>query len=534
AWAKFTGKIADEVPDNPAMEWGRRLEAVVITINGTFTFQSDENGTAQLAEFTGSITGNVTAERFVPAKRAFRFLSSPVGNVAIADAWQQQTHITGAQGTVGQTSANGFDQTLSGAPSMFTYDHSLPDQINNDAWLPLTSTTQNIEAGKPYRLFVRGERSTIDLSSDPADDATDVTLSATGTLHTGNFDVEISDFQGNFTFVGNPYQAVVDINAINFGADVNDSFIYYWDASLSDRGAFATIELPTGTSVSTTNADEFLRPGQAFFIKNNASGSDFSIQFNEDDKVTSGSQTQVFSNENDALSLINIRLYTQEAFTTNEREQDAMGLRFSTEGNNEIDEKDAVKMFNIDENLASLNNNQLLSIENRNLPEDQEVIQLITHGYTSDNYIFWLDLQNLPEGTTAFLKDQYTDELIALDNGINEIPFNVDSSIEESSSLFRFTLEFDVDTFSNAEFESANFKFYPNPVSANLVINLGQIQAKNTQVNVFDVAGRSLIQTNFKHNQSELEIDVSKLSAGLYFVEVKEGNKKQTHKIIKK
>lgn len=30
AWAKFTGKISDEIPDNSAMEWGRRLEAVVI------------------------------------------------------------------------------------------------------------------------------------------------------------------------------------------------------------------------------------------------------------------------------------------------------------------------------------------------------------------------------------------------------------------------------------------------------------------------------------------------------------------------
>ena len=30
AWAKFTGKIDDQVADSPAMEWGRRLESVVI------------------------------------------------------------------------------------------------------------------------------------------------------------------------------------------------------------------------------------------------------------------------------------------------------------------------------------------------------------------------------------------------------------------------------------------------------------------------------------------------------------------------
>lgn len=30
AWAKYTGKIPNEVPDSPAMEWGRRLESVVM------------------------------------------------------------------------------------------------------------------------------------------------------------------------------------------------------------------------------------------------------------------------------------------------------------------------------------------------------------------------------------------------------------------------------------------------------------------------------------------------------------------------
>jgi len=31
AWAKFTGQISDDIPDSPAMEWGRRLESVVLS-----------------------------------------------------------------------------------------------------------------------------------------------------------------------------------------------------------------------------------------------------------------------------------------------------------------------------------------------------------------------------------------------------------------------------------------------------------------------------------------------------------------------
>ncbi|MCH8535706.1 MAG: T9SS type A sorting domain-containing protein, partial [Flavobacteriaceae bacterium] len=400
-------------------------------------------------------------------------------------------------------------------------------------WEAVTSTNQHLEAGKPYRIMVRGDRETVDLSSNDSP-SSDVTLSATGNLHTGDFDVEISDYSDNFTFVGNPYQAVVDLNEVSFGDDVNNSFIYYWDASLGDRGAFATIELSDGSSTSNTEANQFLRPGQAFFIRNNDSGSDFSIQFNEDSKAVSGDQTQVFSSENNALSLINMRLYTQEAFANNLKEQDALGLRFSAEGNNAVDHQDAVKMINLDENLASLNNDQLLSIENRNLPENEEEIQLITQGYTSDNYIFWADLQNLPEGTTAFLKDAYTDELTELENGINEIPFVADSSIEESISLYRFTIEFDVETFSNQDFESLGVEIYPNPVSENLFINLGELQSNKTHISIFDVAGRKVIQQQVKADESLIQVDVAQLQSGLYFVEVQEDGKKFTKKLIKK
>ncbi|MGB2087456.1 MAG: beta strand repeat-containing protein, partial [Psychroflexus salarius] len=50
-----------------------------INNNGDFTFQSDVSGSGQLANFSGSITGDITVERFIPAKRAYRLLSSPVG-----------------------------------------------------------------------------------------------------------------------------------------------------------------------------------------------------------------------------------------------------------------------------------------------------------------------------------------------------------------------------------------------------------------------------------------------------------------------
>ncbi|MCH8533798.1 MAG: M12 family metallo-peptidase, partial [Flavobacteriaceae bacterium] len=54
--------------------------------DGNLVFLSDENGSGQLDEFSGSISRPVEVERYIPSGRAFRFLSSPVGGVDIADA----------------------------------------------------------------------------------------------------------------------------------------------------------------------------------------------------------------------------------------------------------------------------------------------------------------------------------------------------------------------------------------------------------------------------------------------------------------
>ncbi|MCH8535044.1 MAG: hypothetical protein LAT51_08255, partial [Flavobacteriaceae bacterium] len=57
-----------------------------ININGDLVFKSNASNTAQYGNSSGTIVGDVTVERFIPSRRAFRFLSSPVGGVDIADA----------------------------------------------------------------------------------------------------------------------------------------------------------------------------------------------------------------------------------------------------------------------------------------------------------------------------------------------------------------------------------------------------------------------------------------------------------------
>ncbi|HAI82244.1 MAG TPA: hypothetical protein DCL43_01140, partial [Chitinophagaceae bacterium] len=188
-----------------------------LSSNGNLTLASDGNGTATVANSTGTITGNVTAQRFLPARstRKNLFLASPV-TAQINNAWQQQIHITGtgSGGTICPTltpHTNGFDATLNNGASMFTYN---PSGAANARWTSISNTNAtSLIPGNGYRVIVRGNRATQGcLLLDGSTQAPQaVTLSATGTLAQG--DVAVTLQQG-YNLVGNPYQAPINFNTI--------------------------------------------------------------------------------------------------------------------------------------------------------------------------------------------------------------------------------------------------------------------------------------------------------------------------------
>ena len=83
------------------------------------------------------------------------------------------------------------------------------------------------------------------------------------------------------------------------------------------------------------------------------------------------------------------------------------------------------------------------------------------------------------------------------------------------------------DTQANAD----GLTVYPNPVIKSITLNSGSVEA--TQVSIFDIQGKLLIQSNGKFSGTT-SFDVSKLSKGVYFVTVVSNNgMKLTHKFIK-
>jgi hypothetical protein len=514
-----------------------------ITNNGDLVFQSDSDGAAQLAAFSGTMTGTgeETVERFIPARRAFRMLTSAVNGGSIFDNWQEEgnspaglgTHITGSaivnpadEGNFDPTT--GFDFTTTGAPSMFTFDNEVENQTPAVVWnaIPNTNAT-NLFAGTPYRILIRGDRNISLSTNSPTPNMT--TLRAKGSLQTGLVNHTFTH-PGNVVFVGNPYQSVVNLNTIDYTGVVDNEFAV-WDPNMGDSGTFVIVTTGSGVSdPSSSAANQFLQPGQAFFLRTEASGP-HSITFNESSKATGEPQTEVFSTTN--IPYLNMRLYETERFNTGGKEQDAAGLRLHDE--NSIGQfSNAMKLQNASENLSFIANSNLTSIQHALLPTETTNFPIFLNNHQHENYTFRIQMEDLPTSTTAYLKDEYTDELIELNAGINAIPFQVDAAIQESLSTSRFSIQLELETFSDTDFDEVAFEFYPNPTEGLLTVNLGTAQATNTNVRVYDLTGRSLMQTNFTTNESSIQIDISQLDSGIYLVEVEEGNKKFTSKILKR
>jgi len=129
-------------------------------------------GAAQVDRIEGSISGKMTIEQCFPKRRAFRLVSSPVTTSnSIRANWQEGasgylsnpnpgygTHITGLGPNSNTTDdgTNGFDYNTSGNSSLFTFDNT------NASWSAIPSTLVPLNAGNPYRLFVRGDRSIVE------------------------------------------------------------------------------------------------------------------------------------------------------------------------------------------------------------------------------------------------------------------------------------------------------------------------------------------------------------------------------------
>ena len=137
---------------------------------GYFALKSTISKTARVAPVHDTAVVNTTdvvVERYIPAKRAFRFLTAPVNTSGdIRANWMENSNNSnpyininpnpgyGTQITGLGSSVNGFDATNTNNPSIFGYNEVTQD------WVRIPNTFGQMRVGEPFRLLVRGDRNT--------------------------------------------------------------------------------------------------------------------------------------------------------------------------------------------------------------------------------------------------------------------------------------------------------------------------------------------------------------------------------------
>lgn len=80
---------------------------------------------------------------------------------------------------------------------------------------------------------------------------------------------------------------------------------------------------------------------------------------------------------------------------------------------------------------------------------------------------------------------------------------------------------------------SNTFTLYPNPASDKIIIEKKNKEHENYSIEIVDINGRKIIESDFDDNISTKVIDVSKISSGMYYVVLKNKMKTYSTKLIK-
>ncbi|MFP5039674.1 fibronectin type III domain-containing protein [Parasediminibacterium sp. JCM 36343] len=437
------------------------LQKGVLTTGGNVVFKSNSIASSgTLAPVgtggnSGSISGTVTVERYIPSGyRSYRDIAPGVYNTSntLYNTYQESgsysksgygMFITGGTGVAGTTStpnsidANHFDVSANGVKTAYTY-------INGN-WATVANTNVLVTPFTGYRLLIRGDRSFnlygTGIPNTPLGllmyNAT--RLEASGTLVTGNVTYDPTGVTNavtgstyanstyglnnltdtSYSLVANPYVCPVDWSLLTKGN--LSSYYYYLDPTIGTTGAYVACNAAI---------KPYIQAGQAFFIQNlKGAGTNPTLTFTESAKAPSSTHTAVFG----SISKIAISLLREVgAGTGSYHKMDEANVVFDKSYSNGIDNEDAPKLANSNDNLSlSEGNSRGLSIDSRQPATKDNNITIQLAQVAKANYQLQVDASSYSSnGLTPYVYDAYTKTYTALNNSLNTISFAADNTVE--------------------------------------------------------------------------------------------------------
>ncbi len=396
---------------------------------------------------TGAITGSVTVERFINASaRRFRFLSSPINNGTLED-WRGEIFLTGNNApnahqntTVGGALNWGFDATTGNQPTVFTYNEAVLGSLDLGYTEVKNSTSSltnvPLTVGTGYRVFIRGDRSTINFLNGINNTQNAVTMNLIGTPNVGDVTMPVT-FNSSGTasndgwcLLGNPYACEYDWNALwdagNSGGNSGtfytniDPTVYVFDPNSNSFKSYSA------SANSGTISNGIIPSGQAFFVQ--ATAASPSLTFKEQFKVQ-GAPTFMFkasSADNDEFRL---RLQFDAI------NSDDYIMKFIPNASKTKEGFDIIKLRNSNFNIASYVSDSIyFALDSRPEVKQNDTLFLNVTGVNGTQRII---VQNIPPNKYFYLVDNMLNVMIPLSNDL-EYPFQIQTSNTKSFGKNRF------------------------------------------------------------------------------------------------
>lgn len=529
--------------------------------NANLILRSNSLGDARVAESTGSITDTAMVERYIPLGRAWRFINVPfsASSQSINASWMEgaipnpDIHTRnnpkpgyGLQITYWHSSqASGFDENTTENPSIRTWD------VPTQSWgaSVINTLTTPISDFPAYYLFIRGDRS-VDLALATNAPPTATTLRAKGILNEtgGN---TITSFAGITTgqrfFAGNRFASAVRLlDVLDHSTNVVNNKFWVWNP----KNVSAEFPKNVGNYVTYANGvfvpvydpgddDRYeggthLQSGQAFMAE--ASGADPTIVFQQSDKeateqIVFGLQPmQQRESPTPPVIYTNLMSASLGSVTPADGVAAGFGKKYAAV----VDADDAAKMWNQNESMALIRDEQPLAIEFRPVPEETDTLfyrmYLYVQPYTLR--IFSANLRaNLP--AEAWLIDKYLQTETPVDL-YDTTEYSFTPTADTNTYKNRFMLVFNrvpktkspahTNNAIDGNDENARITFYPNPVSANQTTMRFSNMAKGSyEIAVYNNKGEKLAARSLQHegNNTNYTLPVSRSwTSGVYNVKI--------------
>lgn len=464
-----------------------------LTTNNNLTLQSDSNEYSSLI-VSGSVTGDATYQRHVNTNpNGNDLIAAPVSGQLFTDFIADNSNIV----------SNGTNTSFLFGPF---------DKATGTYVLYSNTESSALTTGTGYRAA----------STDGG------TFSFTGTVNTGTVNVNISDSGPSYAewnLIGNPYPSYIKLadflstNSVYF--DNQKMGVYGYDGSASDGWTIYN------QAFSDANPNAVITPGQGFYVASKVGGGTISFTPNMRAMGTGDDFIIGRTSSANAISHLKLKLKTaaQQYFTEFYfTDQASLGL---DPGYDAAILGSSAPNFSVYSRLVNENQGvdmAVQSVANSDLSNNL-IIPLGVNANQGEQLTISIESTSLDPNIDVYLEDTVANTTVLLND--SDYTLTPTSNLSE---IGRFNLRFESQALSAQDEELNKIQIYST--SAPKRLHIDGLFTETTQLKLYDVQGRLVLDQPLKTNVSKQQLDASKLVTGLYFVTVKNENRTKTKKLL--